>query len=136
MPKFSDRSKRVLLQCHSDIQAVMNTAIKYTDFMVLCGYRGKKAQNEAARKGNSLLVWPNSKHNAMPALAVDIKPYSVAGEVKDLDYVYLAGFIMAVARIMLLEGRVKHVLRWGRDWNMNDLTSDETFIDAGHFEIK
>ena len=136
MPKFGDKSKRLLIQCHHDIRAVLNSAIRYVDFSVICSYRGKKAQNEAFAKGNSKLPWPKSKHNAIPSLAVDVVPY--CGEVLALksDYIYLAGFIMAVARIMLLEGRISHAFRWGGDWNMNDFTSDETFLDAGHFEIK
>lgn len=47
------------------------------DLAVLCGYRGEKEQNEAFAKGTSKLKWPNSKHNHLPSLAVDLAPYPV-----------------------------------------------------------
>jgi peptidoglycan L-alanyl-D-glutamate endopeptidase CwlK len=136
MPSFGDKSKKVLLELHTDLRAVLNSAIKYIDFSVVCGYRGKRAQNTAFAAGNSKLKYPHSKHNAMPALAVDIVPYKAGRDAQKSDYLYLAGYIMAVAKILLLEGRIKHVVRWGGDWNMDDYTSDETFLDAGHFELK
>lgn len=45
------------------------------DITVLCGYRGEKEQNEAFRIGTSKLQYPKSKHNKVPALAVDLAPY-------------------------------------------------------------
>lgn len=48
-----------------------------TDLTVLCGYRGEKEQNEAFAKGTSKLQWPHSKHNHLPALAVDLAPFPI-----------------------------------------------------------
>lgn len=45
------------------------------DLTVTCGYRGEKEQSEAFATGTSKLQWPNSKHNHLPSLAVDIAPY-------------------------------------------------------------
>lgn len=45
-----------------------------SDLAVLCGYRGEKEQNEAFAKGASKLQWPHSKHNHLPAFAVDLAP--------------------------------------------------------------
>jgi hypothetical protein len=47
------------------------------DFKILCGHREEKEQNEAFNKGNSKLKWPQSKHNSLPSLAVDIAPFPV-----------------------------------------------------------
>lgn len=48
-----------------------------SDLTVLCGYRGQTAQNEAFRTGKSKLIYPHSKHNRVPSMAVDIAPYPV-----------------------------------------------------------
>lgn len=47
------------------------------DVTVLCGYRGKAEQDKAYAMGNSKKQWPDSKHNATPALAVDIAPFPI-----------------------------------------------------------
>lgn len=46
-----------------------------TDVMVVCGFRGQRDQDAAFANGTSQKRWPDSKHNVMPALAVDIAPY-------------------------------------------------------------
>jgi len=48
-----------------------------SDMTVLCGYRGEAEQNDAFKRGTSKLQYPKSKHNRIPALAVDVAPYPV-----------------------------------------------------------
>lgn len=48
-----------------------------SDITVLCGYRGKAEQDKAFRDGASKLLYPHSKHNRVPALAVDIAPFPI-----------------------------------------------------------
>lgn len=80
MPKFSARSLKNLSQCHKDLQAIAHEAIKEFDFVVICGHRGKEAQNKAVRDGTSKLAWPKSKHNKTPSLAFDACPYPINWE--------------------------------------------------------
>jgi peptidoglycan L-alanyl-D-glutamate endopeptidase CwlK len=47
------------------------------DISVACGHRGKADQNREFAEGDSKLPWPRSKHNTLPALAVDVWPYPV-----------------------------------------------------------
>lgn len=47
------------------------------DLTVLCGYRGEAEQNKAFKDGASKLLFPHSKHNRSPAMAVDIAPYPI-----------------------------------------------------------
>ncbi len=70
----------------------------------------------------------NGKHNKMPALAVDIAPYPIVWSDTG-QFAYLAGWIMAIAKIRGVR------IRWGADWNRNNLIRDEKFLDWGHFEI-
>lgn len=128
MPKFSERSLERLETCHPDLQAVMNVAILGYDFTILEGHRGRDAQNEAHRTGKSQLKFPQSKHNKVPALAVDIAPYPVDWE--DLErFYFLAGYVHAVA------DRLEVEIRWGGDWDGDGDLHDSSFLDLPHFEL-
>ncbi len=75
--KFGEVSERRLKTCHIDIQRLMRKAIETSpmDFSIICGYRNKKEQNEAFKRGYSKLKWPRGNHNKFPSNAVDIAPY-------------------------------------------------------------
>ena len=121
MAKFGKRSRSNLATCHADIQKVLNEAIKYFDFSVICGYRGKKAQNEAYKKGFSKLKFPLGKHNKKPSLAVDLAPYPIDWK-DNLRFAFMAGVIMTIADQMGIE------LEWGGHW--------KSFKDYPHFQLK
>ena len=55
MPTFSKRSLDNLAACHPDLQKVAHEAIKHLDFTVICGHRGREAQNKAYKKGSPSL---------------------------------------------------------------------------------
>lgn len=142
MPKFSEQSQRRLETCHPEIQDVMNDAIRYFDFKVICGWRGEVAQNAAFEDGVSTKQWPDSKHNrsihgsdgaVIPMSdAVDVAPYYREpphvrwGDVE--RFYYLAGFVVRSAIALGVE------LRWGGDWDRDTEVADQTFFDLGHFE--
>jgi peptidoglycan L-alanyl-D-glutamate endopeptidase CwlK len=128
MPRFSSRSKEALATCHPDLQKVFNEAIKFIDFTVLEGHRGKEAQDKAFREGFSKVKFPNGKHNSKPSKAVDIAPYPVAWQDTE-RFVLFAGFILGVASMMGVR------LRWGGDWDRDTQVKDERFRDLGHFEL-
>ena len=92
MPKFSQRSLKNLEQCHQKLQKIAHEAIKDFDFIVICGYRGEKEQNEAFRRGTSKLRYPHSKHNRSPALAFDAVPY-IKGAPSGIDWSARAKFL-------------------------------------------
>ena len=97
MPKFGRRSKKNLDSCDLDIQAVLNEAIKYYDFSVLCGERGEEEQTKAFKGGFSKVQYPNSRHNKKPSQAVDIAPYPI--DWADLErFHYLAGLVIGIAQ--------------------------------------
>ena len=75
MPSFGAKSRERLATCHAQLQDVCNEAIKHFDFSVTCGTRDKSAQNQAFAQGKSQKRWPDSKHNSMPSLAVDVVPW-------------------------------------------------------------
>lgn len=102
--------------------------VELQDCSIIKGHRGKAEQEIAFLGGKSKLNFPQSKHNKLPSLAVDVQPYPYyEGDLK--RWFKFAGVVMAVAE---LEG-VK--LRWGGDFNMNGDYSDQTFIDLFHWEL-
>lgn len=132
MPTFSAESQKQLDTVDPRLRRVFERTIRYIDFTVVEGHRGKDAQNIAFARGKSQKQWPNGEHNAMPSKAADIAPYPIdwsdnAAAVERFSY--LAGYVMACAR----EEGVK--VRWGGDWNMDQDTRDEKFRDRGHFEL-
>lgn len=102
--------------CHRDLQrlvidvseriddgALAPAGIK--DITVLCGYRGRDAQEKAFADGASKLHWPDSKHNKTPALAVDIAPYPVDWS-ESQRFSVLRGFVLARAAVLGIKLRI------------------------------
>lgn len=125
---FSQRSLDKLASCDPRLIRICTALIKRYNFTVLCGYRGKEEQNDAFEKGNSKVQWPNSKHNASPARAVDLAPYPINWE--DI------GRFKVLALAFLEEAKKAGIeVRWGADWDRDGDWRDEKFRDWPHFEL-
>lgn len=134
MPKFSQKSLDRLATCHPDLQTLFNEVIKHFDCTISEGHRGQAEQDAAYAKGNSKLKWPNGNHNAMPSNAVDAFPCPY--DEKNLSRFYwFAGYIMGIAEMLYIQGKIKHKIRFGGDWNDNKDITDESFKDLFHYEI-
>lgn len=128
MPKFGESSRSRLATCHPDIQKVMNEVIKHYDCSIITGHRNEEDQNRAVKEGKSKTSYPNSKHNSIPSRAVDVAPYPI--DWADLSrFYYFAGIVMTVAKQMNVK------LRWGGDWDKDQVFSDNKFNDLPHFEL-
>lgn len=124
MYKFSEISLKRLSTCHADIRKVLHKAIRISnsDFMVVCGHRTEREQEEAYRKGASKLQYPDSKHNKIPSLAVDVCPWEgglMWGEYE--LWCHVVGAIMEGASNLNIK------LKWGGNWI--------SFVDMPHFEL-
>lgn len=119
MASFSKRSKDRLATCHPDLQLIMNIAIRFEDFTVLCGHRGEHDQNAAYAAGNSRAKYGDSRHNHVPSQAVDIAPYPI-------DWEDTARFAKLAGRILQIADELNIDLEWGGDW--------ESLKDMPHFE--
>lgn len=129
MPKFGPHSRARLATCDTRLQELCCRALLVgMDFSVLVGHRGEVAQNAAYDAGLSKVRWPNSKHNKVPSLAVDVAPYPIDWE-QPFRFYHLAGVFRSIAFEMGL------VVRWGGDWDGDWVLNDETFFDLGHFEL-
>ena len=135
MASFSIRSQQNLSEAHKDLQTVFNYVIKHFDCTVLDGHRTKEEQEEAFRKGFSKVNWPNSKHNKIPSLAVDVVPYPI--EWDNLDRMkFFIGYVLGVATMLKQYGKIENDIVSGIDWNSDTSLKDTTFFDHPHFEIK
>lgn len=132
MAKFSAYSLNQLSTCDPRIQRICNEAIKYFDFKVNEGHRGKADQDEAVATGASKTPWPTSKHNSYPSRAVDIVPYPIDWTDAEKPHLRFA-FMMGVIKVCADQLGIK--IRFGMDWNRNLDPRDEDFIDLPHFEL-
>ena len=155
MPAFSKTSMARLETCADAIQDILMEAIKIKDFSVICGHRDEKDQNEAYLNNFSKLKFPQSKHNKLPSIAVDIWPYDpvlkealsghpsqiariaaktgkseeeVAAYIRE-EFLMLMGIIRAVAHYQGTD------VRFGSDWDDDGYRLDQSFDDLPHFEL-
>lgn len=158
MPQLSQTSKARLETCVPELQHIVNLAIQYIDFSVICGARSKEEQDLAVSQGNSKTPWPTSKHNTFPSQAVDIYPYIVGigvlidtpdciakikevWKLPDLDDQKIKAFVKEefckLAGVILMCARMnKYALVWGGDWDGDENRLEKSFIDLPHFEMK
>ena len=128
MPNFGKKSRDQLATCDNRLQMVFNEVIKYVDCSILEGYRNEKDQNEAFRKGNSKVKYPNGRHNTKPCCGVDVLPYPI--DWKDYERMTLfAGYVIGTAEQMGIK------LVWGNDWDRDFQTKDTNFKHYPHFEL-
>ena len=132
MPTFSRQSKTQLATCDKRLQDVANDAIRFVDFAIVEGHRGKVAQDKAFAKGASKVRWPNGNHNKKPSRAFDFAPWPIDWSNKTTA---LARFMFVSGVLFLCAMKRGVKLRFGWDWNRNLDPRDESFLDWGHVEV-
>lgn len=151
MPGFSPVSRQRLGECHSDLQTLMFTAIldSPVDFGIACGHRDEVAQEAACAAGLSKVHWPDSKHNKIPSLAVDIVPYVDKLDVytwarykalqgmpdTDINKAVTESFVTAARHILAVAENLGLGIRWGGDFNMDGDKTTKDSWDKPHFEL-
>lgn len=143
MPKYSSTSKNRLRTAHHDLQIIFEEVIRYFDCTIVEGHRTVERQQKLYASGRDepgpILtkvdgIKIKSKHNYDPSLAIDAVPYPIDWQDHKRMY-YFAGFVMATAKRLKAEGRIKNDIRWGGDWDGDTEVNDQTFMDLPHFEI-
>ena len=150
MYKFGKTSKERLETCHIDIQTILNELIKIFDFSVLEGIRSEERQQKLFSEGKSELdgIQKKSKHQGkkdkngnLVSYAVDIMPWkkgtnAFSGKIKDKDrFYFMMGMIKAISERLYYEGKITHKVRFGLDWDGDDIFDDQSFDDLPHFEL-
>lgn len=128
MYKYSERSNRRLEDVHPKLKLIFNKVITTFDNTIITGHRNKEYQTDVYNRGLSKVVYPYSKHNQLPSMAVDAIPYPIDWNDKHRIYLF-AGYVLATAESLNIK------IRWGGDWDMDLDLKDQTFNDLIHFEL-
>jgi peptidoglycan L-alanyl-D-glutamate endopeptidase CwlK len=131
MYKFSNLSEQRLNGVAEPLQKIIRRAMDWQvmDFTVICGLRSLEEQKQLVSKGFSRTL--NSRHLANKngySEAVDIAPYPINWNDTHAFH-RLAGIIQASAASFNID------IRWGGDWDRDNDTNDQSFIDLPHFEL-
>ena len=116
-------SKIRLAECDERLQSIVNKLSLEMSICVCCGHRGQVEQNLAYTQKRSKLMFPKSKHNKKPSLAVDIAP------LKDgkIDWNDIDLFNKMLDRLLEIAKGLSIEIRLGRDFS---------FKDYPHIELK
>ncbi len=126
--RFGTTSRQRLETCHPKLREILEEAIKYIDFSVICGTRDKTAQDKAVEDGASKVEYPNSRHNTSPSMAVDIAPWPI-----DWDDAERFGFLQGIIRGIAMMKGIN--IRSGIDWDGDGDITDHKFMDWPHIEL-
>ena len=138
---YGRTSQRNRDSCAPPLIEVMNKGLEVSpvDISIVSGWRDEDVQTMLFRTGASKKEWPFSEHNFMlneepHSKAFDFAPH--LGKVIKIPwedthlFAVVAGVFISVAKPLGIK------LRWGGDWDMDGLTTDQTFMDWGHLEIE
>jgi len=129
MPELSERSLAVLESVDERLQRVTRRVAETFPCIVLEGHRNQALQDRYYQLGTSKVTWPNSKHNRLPSLAIDLVPEPIDWNDRERFH-FFAGFVLAIARELGVD------LVWGGDWDSDRSVRDNSFDDLGHFELR
>lgn len=141
---FGTRSTNALLTVREDLRAVAYEAMKLQvyDFAIICGWRSEEDQTTAYMTGASRVRWPDSQHNTTDGQgnprsnAFDFAPWcrleSGTMGIPWMDthaFAVLGGIFVAIGSYMGIP------IRYGGDWDMDGLSTDQSLMDWGHVEV-
>jgi len=128
---FGKASRVHLSQVHPEMLRVLSRALQIcvTDFSVIEGHRPKAEQDLVFALGNSKVKWPNSAHNQLPSLAVDLIPYPFKGWNDIQGFKNIADAMFQAAAELNIE------IRWGGDFNRDGSKTTKDGWDKPHFEL-
>lgn len=143
MAYLSRKSKENRDECHNYLKELINRSIEYDDFSVGEAHRDRETHEQYRREGKSKIPYEKTKHRLNPSHAVHLIPYPTGwpdngDDVDALHQFYqLHGVAKTVWKQMKDEGVVppRVRLRWGGDWDGDDIFSDQEFDDLAHYEI-
>ena len=121
--------------CHPDLILWSNALLKVCpfDLAILCGYRNERDQMVAYHGGTSKVRYPNSKHNKIPATAIDIAPWFLKDG--NVDWDFRPHFDVMAGQGLLVARALGTNLRWGGDWDRDGDLRNNNFNDLVHFEL-
>lgn len=117
-----------LAGAHPLLHTLFQAVAARTPIIILDSQRGRAAQEEAFRKGNSKAHFGESAHNWTPSVALDVAPRPLNWDDRKA-FITLSTIAFEEAR------RLRIPIRWGGDWNRNGILTDEKLSDLPHYEL-
>ena len=141
---YGARSQGKLDTCHQELQDTFDLYRQWQvyEITIVHGWRGEEVQNDAFFAGNSTKKWPLSKHNKIllpdtpMSDAVDFAPWCFLPSTGQMGIPWNDTHAFAIVGGLLLAAsqQLGYNSRYGGDWDMDGLTTDQTLMDWGHFE--
>lgn len=136
--QLSKLSKARLSTCNEPIISAVKYLLQFIDVGVVCGHRGRVAQNEAFANKATKVKFPDSQHNKHPSDAIDLVVYVdgmgyINEKTAPQTYRQYYGYIAGILRAYCAEHNL--LFRWGGDWDRDANFNDQKFNDLLHFEI-
>lgn len=128
MPSFGSASLTSRAHLHPKLQAIVDAAIKETDFKILDATRGRSAQELAFKLHRTKAHFGQSAHNYVPAVAMDLFP-------APYDWDNTKAFIALSVVILRIAKQQGTPVRWGGDWDMDGKVNTTGLVDLPHFEL-
>jgi peptidoglycan L-alanyl-D-glutamate endopeptidase CwlK len=159
MNKYGKRSLECLATCHEDLIKIMMLAIRRSvvDFGIHQSDRPIVLQQEYFNKGKSKInpkSYPSPEALCEKAKHVTIEGHPKFGVSRAVDIhisekhknksltwneehlAYVAGIINSCARELYDKGEIKHLVRWGADWDSDGVIAlDHKLRDYPHHEL-
>ncbi len=154
MPSFGKSSETKLNTVHPILQELCHRVVEHRDITIIFGHRTQQEQDAAYQSGVSTKPWPQSKHNSMPSMAVDVAPWPIPNgwgdldgqtpQARDLDWKERVKFyeVIAIFRFVWQQlcGDFPEIaenfdIRFGADWDGDGDYRDQTFDDLPHIEL-
>ena len=122
--KWGKKSSDLLATCDKRLQEMANMMLARSEFdlTITCGYRGEEEQEKAFKDGKSKAHYGQSKHNTFPSKAVDICPYPINWDKKDIRWQEMA------LNAMWCAGKLGFEITWGGSF--------KSISDKPHLELK
>lgn len=97
---WGKKSKDLLATCDKRLQLLANQLLENSDFdlTITCGHRTMEEQEKAFNEGKSKAHFGQSKHNSFPSKAIDICPYPINWDKKDIRWWKMIASAYEVAR--------------------------------------
>lgn len=137
---YSAKSKDRLYTCHDDLVTLMIEVDKGYENSILEGARTTERQQQLFKEGKSKLDGVNKKskhqvsHDRPKSFAVDTAPWPIDWNDLKRFYHYI-GYVNGIADQLYREGKMKHKIRCGADWDGDRSFKDQTFHDLPHIEL-
>ncbi len=140
---YGKGSQAKLATVHHELREVFELALSWQiyDIAIIHGWRGEEIQTQAFLEGNSDKEWPNSKHNFLDendeplSVAVDYGPWCMLPSgIMGIPWKDTHAFAVIGGILLAASHQLHYNMRYGGDWDMDGLTTDQNLMDWGHLE--